>query len=102
MMVNNSRQERPQVTRCAVCKIDLKGRFVYIDDETEKLLGLTKEELFGRQFTDFLDQHDIDTISAILTGSNRYETFFDAAQIGLREKTGITSDIIPKAGRMTM
>ena len=42
--------------RCAVCKIDLKGRFVYIDERTEHLLGLTKEDLFGKNIIEFLDE----------------------------------------------
>ncbi len=41
-------------TACAVFKIDLRGRFVYIDDETEELLGLTREELFGKSIYEFI------------------------------------------------
>ncbi|HOP07371.1 MAG TPA: PAS domain-containing sensor histidine kinase [candidate division Zixibacteria bacterium] len=70
-------------TRCAVCKIDLKGRFVYIDDKIENLLECTKENLFGRSITEFLDADSQDRINQLLTQRNHYESFFDATDITL-------------------
>ena len=52
--------------RCAVCKVDLKGRFVYIDEEIENLLGYTKEELFGKSLSDFLDETSIVLLEQLL------------------------------------
>ena len=36
-----------ETKRCAVGKIDLKGRLVYVDDSLEQLLGDQRENLFG-------------------------------------------------------
>ncbi|MFZ5980406.1 MAG: PAS domain-containing protein [Candidatus Zixiibacteriota bacterium] len=74
---------RARIKKCAVCKIDLKGRFVYIDDEIERILGQTKEELFGKSFQDFLDEHDHEILNELLIQHNRYETFFESTEIQL-------------------
>ena len=68
-------------TRCAVCKIDLKGRFVYLDEKIESLLGYTKEELFGQSFLDFLDDSSKQLVEKLLAQRNHYETFFDTTRI---------------------
>ncbi len=70
-----------QAKRCAVCKIDLKGRFVYVDDATEKLTGYTKEELFGKSFLDFVTESGHSLVSHILYHRNHYETFFDSVRL---------------------
>lgn len=67
--------------RCAVCKIDLKGRFVYIDDEIETLLGRTKEELFGKSFFDFLHKQSRDQIKQLISNRNHYETCYDTTTV---------------------
>jgi len=68
-------------TRCAVCKIDLKGRFVYLDEKVEALLGYTKEELFGKSLLDFLDEPSQQLINSLLAQRNHYETFYDTTSI---------------------
>ncbi|UCG60582.1 MAG: PAS domain-containing sensor histidine kinase [Candidatus Zixiibacteriota bacterium] len=75
-------------TRCAVCKIDLKGRFVYLDEKIESLLGYTKEELFGKSFLEFLDEPSQQQIEALLSQRNHYETFYDATTISLLDRSG--------------
>jgi PAS domain-containing protein len=82
--------------RCAVCKIDLKGRFVYIDERTEHLLGLTKEDLFGKCITDFLDEPSQKLIEQLLAQRNHYETFYDITTLTLlsNSKKHITSRVI--------
>ncbi|MDH4155679.1 MAG: PAS domain-containing protein [candidate division Zixibacteria bacterium] len=70
-------------TRCAVCKIDLKGRFVYIDDEVERLLGYSKEELFGRSLVDFLAGSSQEPINQLLAHRNHYEAFYDTTRVVL-------------------
>ncbi len=74
--------------RCAECKIDLRGRFVFVDDETETLLGRPREELFGQPITDVLDRSSQDVIDYILTVRNHYETHFDYAPLTLISKNG--------------
>ncbi|HUV31163.1 MAG TPA: ATP-binding protein [Acidobacteriota bacterium] len=71
-----------------MCKIDLKGRFVFIDDETEELLGFTREELFGRPFLDFLAEDDQEVINSIISRRYHFETFFKTTRIGLIHKDG--------------
>lgn len=80
---------RPGFKRCAVGKIDLKGRFVYIDDEIEQLLGYTKEELFGCHLVDFLDEASAELIESLLSHRNHYESFYDATTLTLISKQGL-------------
>ena len=74
-------QTNQNVTRCAVCKIDLKGKFVFIDDQIEQLLGDSKENLFGKPLHDFLDSESAEILDNILNVRNNYETFFDATSL---------------------
>lgn len=69
--------------RCSVCKIDLKGRFVFVDEGVEQLLGCSQEELFGRSFLDFLDQRSQQLVSSLLNNRNHYETFYDSTTLTL-------------------
>ncbi|TAK93936.1 PAS domain S-box protein, partial [Patescibacteria group bacterium] len=70
-----------RVTRCALCKIDLKGRFVFLDDRTESLLGYTKEELFGKPFKEFLIESDHELFFHIMRHQRTYETAYDAIPV---------------------
>jgi len=87
-MINQTNSYKHQVKRCAVCKIDLKGRFVYIDEETEQLLGYTMEELFGRPFIEFLVDEDHEIIDRIVDKRNNYESFFDSARVRIVKRDG--------------
>ena len=74
------------LTRCAVCKIDLKGRFVYVDEKVEDLLGYTKEDLFGKSLLDFIDEPSQKLIEQLLSHRNHYETFYDSTTITLLDQ----------------
>ena len=76
-------QSETKLRRCAICKIDLKGRFVYIDDKIESILGLTKEELFGKSINEFLDDSSQLIINNLLTQRNKYEIFYDATELNI-------------------
>ncbi len=85
-----------RLRRCAVCKIDLKGRFVYIDEEIENLLGFTKEELFGKSISEFLVEESQLLIENVLIHRNHYESFYDATEISVvdRNKNAILTSAI--------
>ena len=91
-----SSKVRARIKKCAVCKIDLKGRFVYIDDEIEKILGQTKEELFGKSFLDFLEESDHEVLNELLVQRNHYETFFESTEIILlnRDRVRIPAGVV--------
>lgn len=72
-----------RITRCALCKIDLKGRFVFIDDLAETLLGYTKEELFGKTFKEFLSESDQELFFHVMRQQRTYETSFDSMSVTL-------------------
>ena len=72
-----------RITRCALCKIDLKGRFVFIDDLAETLLGYTKEELFGKTFKEFLSESDQELFFHVMRQQRTYETSFDSMSVML-------------------
>jgi PAS domain-containing protein len=78
---NQPNQQGRGIRRCAVCKIDMKGRFVYIDDACEKLLGQTTETLFGKSILSHLDSDSQELLSYMLSQRNHYETFYDMAEI---------------------
>ena len=68
-------------TRCAVCKIDLKGRFVYVDDEAEKIFGHNREHLFGKCLAELLDEASQLLLNQLLSERNHYESFYDACTL---------------------
>lgn len=70
--------------RCAVFKIDLKGRFVYIDNEVEELLGLSLEELFGKSLGEYISTQSRQLLEDILARHNRYESFYDAVTLAVK------------------
>jgi hypothetical protein len=76
--------------RCAVFKIDLKGRFVYIDDLTEELLHSPRESLFGRNIKAFLTGESYSTLQQVFQRGRHYETSFEA----------ITLDVIDSGGNI--
>ncbi|KAA3635463.1 MAG: PAS domain-containing protein [Calditrichaeota bacterium] len=92
-MTESTTQKLSCVNRCAVCKVDLKGKFVYIDDEVEKLFAYPKEELFGKELVEYLDDNSRDIIENILNQRNNYETFFDSTTITIIKKDGSRADL---------
>ncbi len=87
-MTPHSATEIDRITRCALCKIDLKGRFVFLDDRTETLLGYSKEELFGKAFKDFLVDSDHEIFFHVMRQQRTFETAFDALPVTLISRTG--------------
>jgi PAS domain S-box-containing protein len=89
-----------RITRCALCKIDLKGRFVFIDDLAETLLGYTKEELFGKTFKEFLSESDQELFFHVMRQQRTYETSFDSLLVTLitPSKPPIPANIIVTLG----
>lgn len=84
------------VRRCAVCRINMKCRFVYVDDGVEKLVGFTREELFGKSFLDFIDEADRPHFSRILEQRNHFETNFDITAVNLlsRDQQRIPANVV--------
>ncbi len=87
-MTPHSAAEIDRITRCALCKIDLKGRFVFIDDRTETLLGYSKEELFGKTFKEFLSEGDHEIFFHVMRQQRTFETAFDSIPVTLQSRTG--------------
>ena len=79
-----------QVKRCAVCKIDRKGRFILADHEAEKLFGLSEVKLFGQPFVDFLVPSDRNAVQQMTEDRNPYETVYDAARLTIVDAHGHT------------
>lgn len=80
----------PCFSRCAVSKIDLKGRFVYVDSAIENLLGFSKAELFGRCLLDFVDDSSRRLLEHLLSQRNHYESFFESTRLTFVNKAGDT------------
>lgn len=69
------------VSQCAVCKVDLRGRFVFADSHVEEMLGLSQEDLFGREFKDFVDESQHPIVDRLFTRHSRFETIFETADL---------------------
>ena len=81
-------QTETSVRRCALCKIDRKGRFILADREAEILFGLSEVELFGQPFADFLDPADHAALEHMISNRNPYETIYESARVTLISQTG--------------
>lgn len=74
---------QPRVRRCAVCKIDLKGRFVFLDDGCTTLFGQSAEDLYGKPFIEFVAEPHQEHVRRILSQRNHYESFYESTQVSL-------------------
>ena len=83
-MPNTIGSDKRVAAPCAVFKIDLKGRFVYIDDEVEELLGATLEELFGKSINEYISSQSRQLLDALLNCHNRYESFYDSLALDVK------------------
>ena len=79
---------RARISRCAVCKIDQKGRFVFADEEAERLFGAAQVELFGRPLRDSLEPEDHEVIDEITGGFSRFETRYDTTHVTFVDQLG--------------
>jgi hypothetical protein len=90
--MSNATIDRPIITReirrCSVLKLDLKGRFVYIDDQAEQMLLCSRENLFGRSIAGFLDEESYSSILAIFHSGPHFETFFKAVELTIIDSGG--------------
>ena len=86
--VTDPRAVERRLKRCAVFKIDLKGRFVYIDDLTEEILHCPRENLFGRDIKGFLSEESYTTLKTIFQRCRHYETFFEAVELNFVNSQG--------------
>ena len=84
-MTNSANSKCDSVKRCAVCKIDLKGRFVYIDKKVEKLFGYPREELFGKPIQDYICNNSIEVIEHLFNNRNSYETCYDTINFNFKK-----------------
>lgn len=75
-------------TRCAVLKIGLKGRFVYIDDRAEELLGYTRETLFGKSVFDYLSDDSREALERFIIQRGRFESSYETLPFALRDGSG--------------
>lgn len=70
-----------KLRRCPVFRIDLKGRFVNVDDLTEKFFGQPSEYYFGKNISEFLDEPSNEALDEILSTGRHFETFFKSVNL---------------------
>ncbi len=83
-------QQQRRQDQCPVFKIDRQGRFVYIDSRTEKLLGVSAEELFVKNIEEFLDKESFDSLRRILESGRSCETFHYPLKVNIYDIAGKT------------
>lgn len=85
---NKSAQTGSEVSRCAVCKIDLKGRFVYVDSYAQELLGFSDVDLFGKPLASVVEESQHPVLSRLTSTPNHYESFFESTVLTLISSSG--------------
>jgi len=88
MNYNQTKSEAFPLARCAVCKIDLKGRFVYVDDQTAELLESTKEDLFGHSFLECIAEESHEIVDQLINSRSHYESFYESIALHLLTAQG--------------
>ena len=86
--ITEHRKADCELQRCAVFKIDFKGRLVFIDDLAEQLLQLPAENLFGRHIKEFLTEESYTALMAFLKRSRHFETVFEAFDLIIVDVSG--------------
>jgi len=86
--VRERRKNKAQLTQCAVFKVDRKGRFVFVDDLTEKILAAKCEDLYVKDIQDFLDESSRTALVHILECDKTYETFYRPLVLVIRDTNG--------------
>jgi PAS domain S-box-containing protein len=71
------------ITRCGLCKIDRKGRFILASPEVQKFFGLSEVELFGRPFIDFIQSSDRQIYQQLIKNRSPYDTGYDSVGVSL-------------------
>ena len=85
-MSKTASKESSVLQRCAVCKIDLKGRFSFIDQEFMELTGYSDEELLGKSVSAFLEPASRELVNKLINERSHYETVYDSAPLTLLNK----------------
>lgn len=85
-MSNTAAKDVNVLQRCAVCKIDLKGRFSFIDEEFLALTGYAYEELLGKPVAGILEPSSRELITRLMSGRSHYEAVYDSAPLILINK----------------
>lgn len=73
--------------RCAVCKIDLKAKFAFIDEEFLSITGYSYEELLGKPVAGVFDPASHDLIVGLMSRRSHFEAVYDSASLTLISKT---------------
>ncbi len=63
--------------RCAVFKVDLKGRIVYIDDTAEEVFGTSCDNLIGRLIFEYVAAESLKDLERLFNTRSRYESFYE-------------------------
>jgi PAS domain S-box-containing protein len=93
-MVATATQPTTEIRRCALCKIDRKGRFILADHAVQEILGLSEVELFGRPFLDFLDPADHSLLDEVTADRNPYDVVYDGIRVTMLDDTGKRTPVI--------
>jgi PAS domain S-box-containing protein len=82
------------ITRCGLCKIDRKGRFILASTEVQRLLGLSEVELFGRPFIDFIQIPDRPIYQQLIKSRSPYDTGYDSVGVNLVGADGVSIPVM--------
>jgi len=85
--------QEKKLVRCPVFRIDLKGRFVNVDDLTEKFFGYPSEYYFGKNISEFLDESSQLIVEEILSTGRHFETFFKSVNLSFVDANRNTNDV---------
>jgi len=73
--------DKVNLCKCPVFKIDLNGRFVFLDELSEDLFGIPGEQLYGRSIEEYLDYESYAALLSIMHSGKHYESTFQAVTL---------------------
>jgi K+-sensing histidine kinase KdpD len=87
-MIATVATHKKSLGQCAVFKIDLRARFVFVDDHTVRLLGCPAETLFGKELYEFVSQRTVEIVEELLRSQSRFQLSFKSIPVDLRTAEG--------------
>lgn len=82
------------IRRTATIRVDFRGRITMVNDEAELLLGLSRELLYARLFTEFIDEAERPAISQLVRQRHlQIESSIDIGPVTFRSHSGATSPV---------
>lgn len=76
-------QKSADISPCPVCKIDRRGRFVFINDEFEHVFGYSPENIHGKAIGEYVVEQSLQVIEHLLGNFSHCQSSYDVTKLVL-------------------